>query len=329
MSAMALILPPSRWRALRDSDLGMLNVLSESIARAAATDPDSLPDLRHARALFIGSDYAGESARSRFDAVTFIVADIQRLGDWTDARVRLRARLLADGRRMAYSRLSDTLRSEALLALLKAANSIPGLLASFVIDKRLGHVFTRSGRPSVDTMPEFAGWKRAVRERLLRVLHFAGLLLAGLSMPGQDVIWVTDNDAIVPNVDRLREATKLAASIASLYLPHTLGNLRFGTADVDPGDQQIEDLLSLPDLVSGTLVEAFTVLRQRELFPDGGVALAFPSSLPEKPRSVLRWLADGEYGKPLKRLTYTMEPGHRPGKVLFKDIRFSGPGLAG
>jgi len=305
----------------------MLNVLSQSIGRAAARDPESLPDLRHAAGLFIGSDYAGESPLVHFDAVTFIIADIRNLRPWAEARVRVRSRYLANGRRMAYSRLSDVHRSEALIPFLRAADSIPGLLASFLIDKRLGRVFTRSGRPAAGTMPEFASWRRNTRERLLRALHFAGVLLAGLSMPGQDVVWITDNDAIVPNVERLTEATQLAAAVVSLYLPHSLGNLRFGTSNTDPGDQQIEDILSLPDLVSGTLVDAFTALRRQQVFPTRAVGVAFPDGLPEKPRTVLRWLADGEYGRPLKRLIYTMERGHKPGKVIFSDIRFSGPGL--
>lgn len=325
---MSTILPPSRWRSLAGPSFGMLGVLSASIGRAAASDPQSLPDLRQASALFIGTDYAGESPLVQFDAVTFLIADIRNLGQWVEARRRLRARYLPDGRRMAYSRLSDVQRSEALLPFLRAADSIPGLLASFLIDKRLGSVFTRSGHPAADSLPEFASWRGEVRERLLRVLHFAGVLLAGLSMPGQDVLWITDNDAIVPNVGRLTEATQLAAQVVSIYLPHTLGSFRFGrTAETEPGDQQIEDLLSLPDLVAGTLVDALTALRRNKVFPTGSVGVAFPNGLPEKPRSVLRWLANGEYGRPLKRLVYTMEPGQRAGKVTFSDMRFSGPGL--
>jgi hypothetical protein len=154
----------------------MLNVLSESIGRAARKDPESLPDLRHAGALFIGSDYAGESPLAQFDAVTFVIADTHNLGPWVQARIRVRDRYLADGRRMAYSRLSDVQRSEALIPFLRAADSIPGLLASFLIDKRLGRVFTRSGRPAAGSMPEFANWRGNTRERLLRVLHFAGML---------------------------------------------------------------------------------------------------------------------------------------------------------
>lgn len=327
---MSNILPPSRWRSLADPSFGMLGVLSESIGRAAVRDPQSLPDLRHASALFIGTDYAGESPLVQFDAVTFVIADIRNLGQWVEARQRLRARYLPDGRRMAYSRLSDVQRAEALLPFLRAADSIPGLLASFLIDKRLGRVFTRSGRPAASSLPEFISWRKDALERLLRVLHLAGMLLAGLSMPGQDVLWITDNDAIVPNVERLTQATQLAAQVASVYLPHTLGRLRFGRAsETEPGDQQIEDLLSLPDLVSGTLAEALTALRRNQAFPTSTVGLAFPDALAEKPRSVLRWLADGEYGRPLKRLVYTMEPGHRAGKVIFSDMRFSGPGLTG
>lgn len=203
---MSNILPPSRWRSLADPSFGMLGVLSESIGRAAVKDPQSLPDLRHASALFIGTDYAGESPLVQFDAVTFVIADIRNLGQWVEARQRLRARYLPDGRRMAYSRLSDVQRAEALLPFLRAADSIPGLLASFLIDKRLG---------------------------------------------------------------------------------------------------------------------------RNQVFPTSTVGLAFPDALAEKPRSVLRWLADGEYGRSLKRLVYTMEPGHRAGKVIFSDMRFSGPGLTG
>src|SRR6478609_1558607 len=39
--------------------------------------------------------------------------------------------------------------------------------------------------------------------------HFAGLLLRGLSGPGQDVWWFTDQDEIVANEQRLRSFVSL------------------------------------------------------------------------------------------------------------------------
>jgi hypothetical protein len=54
-----------------------------------------------------------------------------------------------------------------------------------------------------------AGWKRGVQERLLRVLHLSGFLLSGLSTPGQNVLWVIDEDEIAANVDQLTRLTKL------------------------------------------------------------------------------------------------------------------------
>lgn len=130
------------------------------------------------------------------------------------------------------------------------------------------------------------------------------------------------------NRGRLSDAVTIFARISSHYLPHNLRHLRFGTAAVaDSGDRQVEDLLSLPDLMCGALVDLFSTMRNNQVFPDLSLDLSFPDSLPKKARLILQWLADGPPCNPLKHLVYTIEPGHRAGKVVFKDVRFTGIGL--
>jgi hypothetical protein len=86
---------------------------------------------------------------------------------------------------------------------------------------------------------------------MLRVVHIVSFFLAGLSRAHQNVIWITDEDEIAANDNRMRELTNLFGNISSHYLPHSMGHFRCGTMKSDDGSRQLEDLASIPDLVAG------------------------------------------------------------------------------
>jgi hypothetical protein len=104
-------------------------------------------------------------------------------------------------------------------------------------------------------------WKPNVQERLLRVLHLSAFLLSGLSVPGQDVLWIIDEDDIAANVTKLTDLTELFARALSSYSSHTLGHIRCGTtATADDGGLALEDLTAIADLTTGALGELCNVL---------------------------------------------------------------------
>ena len=87
------------------------------------------------------------------------------------------------------------------------------------------------------------------------IAHLGAVLIAGLSAPGQNVLWLTDNDDFVANDQRVINLTPLFAGIISCYMGHGLGHFRFGTMKCDAGNLDIEDLASIPDLAAGAACE--------------------------------------------------------------------------
>src|SRR5690606_15885909 len=89
------------------------------------------------------------------------------------------------------------------------------------------------------------------------------LLIAGLSRERQNVLWISDQDAIAANLDRHKQATNAIASVLSGYLPHPLGHIRIGTAQSDDGSKAIEDLLAIPDIAAGAWSEVCNSVSSR------------------------------------------------------------------
>ena len=134
----------------------------------------------------ISSDYSGFHQGAAFEVRSFVITNLESLSLWEQNRMHLRKRYLPEGRRMSYKALNDGRRSAALLPFLEAANQIPGLLLSIAIDKNLPTIFCSE---LAHSHPLLDGWKPAPIERAMRTMHFASLLLRGLSSAGQD-LWV-------------------------------------------------------------------------------------------------------------------------------------------
>lgn len=153
--------------------------------------------------------------------------DLAKCADWEKARRSVRSRWLADGRGVSYKTLRDRQQEQALLPLLEAADSIPGLLLTVLVDRDIENLFRLTEEERTEeNLGIFVGWPRGSLEKLLRVVHLLSLLVAGLSRPEQNLVWITDEDEIAANESRLHELVTAFSNVASHYLPHTLGHLR-------------------------------------------------------------------------------------------------------
>lgn len=200
--------------------LGAANALSAAIAGTEHRHPGIVPNLRTSQTILIGSDYSGSHQTARFDITSLVITNFERIGVWNARRQDVRAAMLPQQRRMSYKALNDRHRRAALIPFLDAANKMPGLLVSIAIDKSIPTIFAEEIPDQRTTAPAFAGWKPKPIERAMRVIHLTSLLLRGLSAPGQDVLWFTDQDDIVANEQRLRSFVNLTATISSHYLQH-------------------------------------------------------------------------------------------------------------
>lgn len=296
-----------RWKSLNRPDLGIANRISALFARRAWSAPDCLPRFRDTKQLIIACDYSGDAKQYNFRSQTFLMVDGGALWHWDRLRLRLRADCFKEPRRISFKNVTERQRAAALVPFLRAANTLPGVLFTLLVDKRIGSVFQAD-----DKLDDYGAslWRRLEpvdvrsRERLFLLVHSVGLLLNGFSYAGQDVLIVSDEDAMFANDERHRLACELLACVGSHYLTHTLGRLQVCTTRSDTGRLDLEDLTAIPDLAGGALSECAGVHDGRGGFTPG-ILRPVDRSQSEKARAILAWYAEGWH--PLKRIGVLLE----------------------
>ena len=316
--------PPmtTSWRHVPDRTLDYFDLLSEVLLRQELSGEISLPDLRSGPELFLYSDYSGSHRDSRYETYCFLLVNPLSLPTWHQHRIQVRRRLLGS-RRMAFKNLSDTKRAQALAPFLEAPTQLEGLVATFAISKVIPTLFPRPEAPPDNEFVQLlASWKPAVQERVLRVASLACFLVAGLSGPAQNLYWYTDEDDIVGN-RRLGEAfVKLFSHAAGHFVRDPIGRFELRTTHHDPGEQLIEDLVSVPDLVAGAITEWFSLIPRTTVgaAATSGRQSVLPASLSNKSRRVLQWLGRPPTGT-LRAVTYIVEP-ESPVRMVWRALTF-------
>jgi hypothetical protein len=297
------------WNHLAKPELGFMNTVSEAFAGAQLRDPDLFPDFRSSRSLIVASDYGGMHKASRFESYSYLVTNTQSLSTWDESRLIVRHRYHLMKRRFEFKKLGDRRKLVALLPFLCAASDLFGICVTILVSKRVESLFRAEGRMDL-TSPELAGYAEYGTlgfERMLRAVHFFGFLLRGLSSPGQDVLWVTDQEDFAVSRERIIRLNEIAANVTSHYLPHDMGKLRCGTTQSDDGSLCIEDLAAIPDLVAGATSELLSA------YESDGIALRkllitpAPARLSRKARAIMMWSADP--WPRLGHLAYTIRLG--------------------
>lgn len=216
---------------------------------------------------------------------------------------------------MSYERLRDRSRRDAADAFLAVSDQLSGFLVTLMVEKTL-RLFETEAIPD-----EFARWKRTPFERLLLATHLLSVLIAGITSPNQDVLWISDDDDLAPNESRLWDVCDVVGRISAHYLTHNLGHFRFATARADDGSRQIEDLLALPDFAAGWLPELLRAYQDTGAELSENIVTPPPESLPAKTRYLLTWAA-----RPSRRLQHVavfVEPNGARSAFLVRTLRLS------
>jgi hypothetical protein len=318
------------WRALHRPELGLCDAISDVISKQEWLEPALLTSVRLGPALLITSDYGGRFKGSRYESLSYLVADLAFCWLWDEFRKRIRKEILQDSRAISYKKLtSDKRRARALVPFLRAANTIPGLLSTFLIDTRIASYFSEPAPEdgSASQVGALSKWKEGSFGKLSRIGQLGAMLVSCLSAPGQDLLWITDRDEIAPNLAKLKEATKIIGHYLNHYSSHSMGRFQFGTTDVDNGSLEIEDLAALPDLAAGALSEVMTQIFDNRGVPLAQVHVPLPKAVPEKAHAILGWLAD-DGPHPLKKIVICVDQSGDTGyKVKFVSMYSESPML--
>jgi len=249
----------------------------------------SEPKPRESTSLVIASDFGGEHKRATHLIYCYLLLR-GGMREWLSSTAAVR-RHLVDTRRMAYKRLDDPLRQNALMPFLAAAAGLDGHLIAIAIDKRKKWLSTAPGA-SDQLLREVnlkAKWNARALESMLRKVHITAILLSLWSRPYSNVTWITDQDEFVANDLRHDDALLAAARYSSFYIDHPMGVFRLNTTGQDVDARDFEDICAIPDLAAGMLSDVSTRLRNRR-WEDRLWKLS--SDLPLKAEVIADWFWD-------------------------------------
>jgi len=219
---------------------------------------------------------------------------------------------------MSFKALNDRRRLLALPHFLGAADLLPSLLITLLISKRIPSIFEpRAEEHPQSVMPE--DYRES--ERRLRIIHFASLIVAGATSPGQHLFWFTDEDEVAANPKRLRQLVDDFALVSSHYLRHELGNLRIGTAASDTGSRDIEDLVAIPDLVAGVATEVMSTYDRAGIGLSGDLIAPVTREVSDKSRRLLLWLAS-DRPSAMARVTMAIEDNLPVSRSVVRTLRW-------
>lgn len=309
------------WRRLNRPVFGLANVISDQIAAKEWEVPGLLTNVRYGPEVLVASDYGGSHKTSSYETFSFLVGSTSGATDWERFRRDVRQYFASDNRRMAYKKLRADRDIEWMIAFLDAANYFPGVIVTFLVEKHLKPIVGDYGSPF--WFPEMVvaerGWNQRAFRKLSLVANMGGLLLAGLTEPSQDMLWVTDQDEIAPNPKKHDHAGHILHHYISTLAPEKTGFITFATTELDIGERRHEDAVAISDLAAGALAEAMSRVKTEGLSASSLLDVPLPEHLPRKARIVMRWLSSHDY--PLRRLGVILGRDER-GHITSRVIRF-------
>ncbi|MCR6700933.1 MAG: hypothetical protein NVV68_07195 [Dokdonella sp.] len=280
-----------RWQAPDRPELGFVNGLGRLLHNAELTRPGCLPDLRSGPLLLIGSDYSGQHKTSKYEALSFLIADWSKSNSWIAKQKAIREVLMPDSRRFGFKHMRDGVRRTALPHFLSAAESLTGLLLVVLIHKSVGKLF--SANVDIADLDErrrpIATWPPVVLERAMCAATLVSVILSGLSRQGQDVLWITDADDVVANDNRHRQFVDMFSNVSSNVLKINLGHMRIATTASDEGGRCVEDFVAIPDLAAGAICDAMSTYQMAETRPGNRIITPVPETLRDTTRYLLLW----------------------------------------
>ncbi|PCH67496.1 MAG: hypothetical protein COC06_11175 [Bacteroidales bacterium] len=266
-----------------------------------------IPNLVDAKNLMCFSDYSGEEKEANYYTYSFLIINGDNITEWDKNRTILRKNILSDNRRISYKNYRDKLSQRYIDKYVKLSDSLPGYLLIFAFDKKKDSIFSGDTPINIEN-PQFKNyrnWTKDTLEKTFRILHLLSFFVAGLSHESQNLIWITDNDKIVANKDRLIQLTDLFSFVLTSYLKHNLGHIRVGTTQSDDGSRLIEDLCAIPDLAAGAYSDQLKTTK--EIFGEV-IDKVFWMSSPDfktKTADLTWWLASSQ--KNLCRLCFKID----------------------
>jgi hypothetical protein len=278
-----------------------------------------LPELTafNNKSVGVFSDYSGEGS-GRYNVYSILVCGMNMTSGFHDAVTKVRSEHALGDKEISFKDLNMGQIRRALPSFLEAADQLPGLLYTVAIEKGIRSVFGSepdTPKKIVKLLDEAGLGKRPPKtaEKLMRIAHLVAYFIALLATDKQNVFWMTDHDEISPNLEQHQLLMELCfGRVLPLYLrPGTLFGNMGGAIPFEERSVEMNDRLSLPDLVAGVLGDYLT---KRDLQGPEDIMIK------ESAGDVFLWLTKPGIG--LKKICTFLRPG-KNGEVERGSLSFS------
>lgn len=279
-----------------------------------------LPSFYGAEAIGIFSDYGGAHAESRFETYSFLFADHGGLEVFDERVKAIRdSTRLPRTREISFKALREGNVVAVVPEVLRAADTIPGLLFTLAVEKSIGSILSGdpNTRASIQQQLRSIGlqsWtSHQDAERLGRVLHSVAYWLSLLGRRGMKTLWMSDNDAIHGRSEFPDDFESAYLRVLPLFNAPEFSILGIAKSfKVDAEQPYLHEAVSVSDLVAGAIAAYLTEQRgvpQSErrgaITADIITFLGHQSPFLKKLTYVIQKLPDGTEATGLMRLTST------------------------
>lgn len=176
------------------------------------------------------------------------------------------------------------------------------MVITLLVSKRVESVLEPGGVKHLQEIaPRLADWEIGTIEKLYRIQTFLAFLLAGLCRSDQRTYWLTDDDEIAANPERLAIAANMLQCFSK---SHFAREICLGSVDtVNSMDARIagdiKDIAAIPDLVGGALVDAWSATDKPGFVGNLSKSVGMSLQIPEKAKLITEWFLQND--KPLRK----------------------------
>ena len=249
----------------------IINVIEGMLTELHKQHQLLLPMLRESETISVFSDYGGDHKEALFHTYSFLFVEWNNTAFFFDKMAELREKYKLNKpfkeieyKQLHYGPINRSLQDYLYLA----NNTVNGLLFNLIVEKIIYSILGPNKKETIKEVKtiiekeNLGTYNPHTAEKVLRIIHIIGYFTRLLSKQGQKVFWMTDNDAIIPDINNSKGFRELFGNILALYAPssnyYNLTGYAVPFKKENQGDKPMIDLLSLTDLSAGAIEHYFT-----------------------------------------------------------------------
>ena len=248
----------------------IFEIMNDQLLKKHTLKELQLPNFSIPETVIIFSDYSGESSNSKYYTYTFLFVDYSTIGLFSKGMKAIREEYFHDSvdKEISFKDSGYGPINRCIDDFLRLSNNfMNGLVFTLIVEKSIISLIAENNKEGLKQLSKYfiendlGVWKEHVLEKGLRVLYTVTFLCKLLIPSGKNIFWMSDNDSIVPNTIKAKNMMKVFKNcLDSLKQPPIYKNISYTIQPFDYKEDEyhFRDLLSITDIVAGSIEQYFT-----------------------------------------------------------------------